>query len=150
MASAASERAWSTVVPHHPSGARQARRCIATGLGPLVRTELLTDALSVAAELVGNAIRHASALPGGVIRVAWQVRLADGVETVHLRVTDGGALTEPRVQPADDDATDGRGLSIVAALANRWGVDHDGGGQSVWADVSWPSRSRSTAAVVGD
>jgi two-component sensor histidine kinase len=150
VASAARERAWSVVVPHHPSGARQARRRLAAGLGSLVRTELLTDALSVAAELVGNAVRHASPLPGGVIRVAWKVQFGRGVETVHLRVTDGGALTEPRIQPANADATDGRGLSIVAALAERWGVDHEGGGQSVWAEVAWPSRARTAAAAVGD
>jgi two-component sensor histidine kinase len=138
------------VVPHHPSGARQARRRLAAGLGPLVRTELLTDALSVAAELVGNAVRHAAALPGGVIRVAWQVRFGPSVETVLVRVTDGGAHTQPRVQAADADATDGRGLSIVAALADRWGVDHDGDDQSVWAEVTWPSRARTSAAAVGD
>jgi hypothetical protein len=31
------------------------------------------------------------------------------------------------------DAICGRGLTIVAALAARWGVEPTGGGQSVWA-----------------
>jgi hypothetical protein len=34
------------------------------------------------------------------------------------------------------DSLDGRGLTIVAALADRWGVERDGLGQSVWAELS--------------
>lgn len=147
MSPSANVRAWNVVVPHHPRGAGEARGRIAARLAPLVRPELLTDALSVAAELVGNAVRHANALPGNVIRVAWRLRLAPGTETVEVRVTDGGATTEPSVRPPDTDSTDGRGLSIVAALADDWGVDRDGGGQSVWAEITWPSERRTTTAA---
>lgn len=151
MAMSATEPAWSVVVPHHPRGAGQARTHMAARLSSLVRPELLTDALAVAAELVGNAVRHANALPGDVIRVTWQVRFVAGAETVAVRVTDGGAATAPSVRRADSDAVDGRGLSIVAALADDWGVETDGAGQSVWADISWPSARRTTTGLaVGD
>src|SRR5262245_32501474 len=105
---------------------------MAAELGPVVRPQLLTDALAVASELIGNAVRHATALPGDVIRVTWHVRFHADVEVVGLRVTDGGAATEPRVCTVAEDATEGRGLSIVAALADEWGFDRDGLGQSVW------------------
>jgi two-component sensor histidine kinase len=100
-----------------------------------VRPDLLADAVSVAAELVGNAIRHATPLPGDVIRVAWRLRYVAGEQIVEIRVTDGGAATEPRVRDGGLEATDGRGLAIVAALAQRWGFERDGLGQSVWAEL---------------
>lgn len=147
MALTAAERAWCVVVPHHPRAAGQARSRLATEIGRVVRPELLADVVSVAAELVGNAVRHATPLPGGVIRVAWLVRLTADTQTVEVRVTDGGAGTEPRVRPHDSDSTDGRGLSIVAALAEHWGFERDGLGQSVWARITRPSRDRTTAAT---
>ena len=145
MALTAAERAWCVVVPHHPRGAGQARSRLAAEIGRVVRPELLADVVSVAAELVGNAVRHATPLPGGVIRVAWLVRLTADTQTVVIRVTDGGAGTEPRVQPHDSDSTDGRGLSIVAALAEHWGFERDGLGQCVWARITHPGRDRAAA-----
>ncbi len=147
MALTAAERAWCVVVTHHPRGAGQARTRLAAEIGRVVRPELLADVVCVAAELVGNAVRHATPLPGGVIRVAWLVRLTADTQTVEIRVTDGGASTEPRVRQYDSDSTDGRGLSIVAALAEHWGFERDGLGQSVWARITHPSRDRATAAI---
>ena len=147
MALTAAERAWCVVVPHHPRGAGLARSRLAAEIGRVVRPELLADAVSVAAELVGNAVRHATPLPGGVIRVAWLVRLTAETQTVEVKVTDGGAATEPRVQPYDSDSTDGRGLAIVAALARHWGFERDGLGQSVWARITYPTRDRTTVGT---
>lgn len=147
MALTAAERAWCVVVPHHPRGAGLARSRLAAEIGRVVRPELLADVVSVAAELVGNAVRHATPLPGGVIRVAWLVRLTADTQTVEIRVTDGGAGTEPRMRRPDSDSTDGRGLSIVAALAEHWGFEPDGLGQSVWARITHPSRDRATATT---
>lgn len=135
MSTTLTERSWCVVVPHHALGARMARHRLATELAGALRPALLADVVSVMAELVGNAVRHADPLPGGVVRVAWRLRPGDA-DVVELRVTDGGALAQPRIRPVDPDAVDGRGLSIVAALADRWGVERDGLGQSVWAEVS--------------
>jgi two-component sensor histidine kinase len=141
VAMALAERAWCVVIPHHPRGARIARQRLTTELHNAVHPTLLADAVAVLAELVGNAVRHASPLPGGVVRVAWRLRPAGSTaeidrDTVEVRVTDGGAAEQPRVRAVPTDAVDGRGLSIVAALADRWGVDRDGLGQSVWAELS--------------
>jgi anti-sigma regulatory factor (Ser/Thr protein kinase) len=128
------ERSWSVVVPHHARGARAARHRLATELAGAVPDTQLSDVIAVVGELVGNAIRHAEALPGGVVRVSWQ--LLPDAGSVRVRVTDGGAgQREPNARPAGPDAVDGRGLHIVAALASRWGVERDGLGQSVWAEV---------------
>lgn len=152
------ERAWTLVVPHHPSGARQARQRLAMELHGLVAPTLLGDVVAVVAELLGNAVRHAEPLPGGVIRLVFRVGStavdarsnADGsldvaidagssdAVYVLLRVTDGGSEAPPAAREATPDSVDGRGLAIVSALARRWGVEPDGEGQCVWAELGTP------------
>jgi anti-sigma regulatory factor (Ser/Thr protein kinase) len=105
-------------------------------LASIISQELLADAMAVVAELVGNAIRHARSLPGDVIRVAWRIHVEEGRHRLEVRVTDGGNDAEPRPRQVTLDSVDGRGLAIVAALADTWGVERDGLGQSVWAQVS--------------
>ncbi|WP_331461321.1 ATP-binding protein [Micromonospora tarapacensis] len=122
------------VVPQHASGARVARHRLAAELTGVVSPAVLADLVAVLAELVGNAVRHADPLPGGVVRVAWRVRTTPEGPQVRLQVTDGGAVGGPRIRPPDMAAADGRGLHIVNGLASSWGVARDGLGQSVWAD----------------
>ena len=133
MSTTIAERAWCVVVPHHPRGAHVARHRLADELESLVGADRLADAAAIAAELVGNAVRHAAPLPGDVIRVAWRL-LASG--DLEIRVTDGGSPAGPEVRVVGPDAIDGRGLTIVAALAERWGVERDGLGQCVWAAIA--------------
>ncbi|MFG1949570.1 ATP-binding protein [Micromonospora sp. NPDC048830] len=137
------------VVPHQATGARLARHRLADELGGLVSPVLLADLVAVLAELVGNAIRHADPLPGGVVRVAWRLRPVSGGQVVQLRVTDGGATVGPRLRAASPDAVDGRGLHIVAGLASRWGVDRDGLGQCVWAEFDPACADRPDLLVAG-
>ncbi|WP_207916360.1 ATP-binding protein [Micromonospora sp. KC723] len=122
------------VVPHHATGARVARHRLADELAEAVPATLLADLVAVLAELVGNAVRHADPLPGGVVRVAWRLRPTPAGPSVSIRVTDGGAVARPLMRVASPDAIDGRGLHIVSGLSSRWGVDRDGLGQSVWAE----------------
>jgi two-component sensor histidine kinase len=135
VATSITERAWCVVIPHHPQGAGLARHRIQAELVPLVPPEMLADVITVVAELVGNSIRHARPLPGDVVRVAWTSRYAGGDQIVEVRVTDGGAESVPHRRLLEVDSPDGRGIAIVEALAARWGVDRDGLGQSVWAEI---------------
>jgi anti-sigma regulatory factor (Ser/Thr protein kinase) len=127
------ERAWCVVVPHHPRGAHLARHRLSDELRSLVSEDQLADAVAVAAELVGNAVRHGAPLEGDVVRVAWRLLPEGGLE---IRVTDGGSPSGPQVRVVGPDAVDGRGLTIVAALASHWGVERDGLGQCVWATLA--------------
>ncbi|MGR6322766.1 ATP-binding protein [Micromonospora soli] len=138
------------VVPHHATGARLARHRLADELAGVVSPALLADLVAVLAELVGNAVRHADPLPGGVVRVAWRLR-ADpaGGQTVQLRVTDGGSASGPLMRPPNPDAVDGRGLHIVSGLASRWGVERDGLGQSVWAEFDPAAAPRPDLVAAG-
>ena len=137
------------VVPHHATGARLARHRLADELAEVVPPVLLADLVAVLAELVGNAVRHADPLPGGVVRVAWRLRSTADGQRVQLRVTDGGSASGPLMRAADPDAADGRGLHIVSGLASRWGVDRDGLGQSVWAEFDPVATTRSDLVVAG-
>jgi hypothetical protein len=42
----------------------------------------------------------------------------------------------PVRQPEDTDALDGRGLSLLEAIATSWGVNDDGLGKVVWFEVN--------------
>jgi anti-sigma regulatory factor (Ser/Thr protein kinase) len=144
------ERSWCVVVPHHPTGARLARHRIAAELADLIPAVLLADLVAVLAELVGNAVRHADPLPGGVIRVAWRLRETPDGRLAQVRVTDGGAGDgQPLMRTADPAAADGRGLHIVSGLASRWGVDRDGLGQSVWAEFDPAGTPRPDLVAAG-
>jgi len=133
VSSSVQSRTRSLSVPHDAAGARRARQLLANELREHLPPALLTDAVAVAGELLGNAVRHARPMPDGTIRLAWRLNEADGA--VVLFVTDGGSTTQPRPQAVPPDALDGRGLAIVSALSNAWGVERDETGQTVWAVV---------------
>ena len=92
------------------------------------------DAVLVVSELLSNAIRHARALPGANLQVAWAV--ANG--SVELAVSDGGAPTRPHIAHASVSSLGGRGLDIVEYLARTWGVRADAQGLTVWAVLPAP------------
>ena len=83
---------------------------------------MIGDAALVISELVGNAVRHASPLPGGALRVEWSLH----ADTVEISVTDGGSHAVPVAVHADEAAIGGRGLSIVEALSRTWGTRRAG------------------------
>jgi anti-sigma regulatory factor (Ser/Thr protein kinase) len=122
---------WSLVVSHDPRGARVGRQRFAASIAPLVPAALLGDAVAIVAELLGNAVAHANPLPGGVVELSWRV----DPPTIRVQVADGGSADAPSVLDASPDAVGGRGLAIVTALARRWGVEHDGATQCVWAEL---------------
>jgi len=90
----------------------------------------------IATELLGNAVLHARALDDGQLSIAWGV----GEHGVEIAVTDGGAPTHPIVAEPGSTDTSGRGLSIVATLAARWGVEQHDSSTTVWAVVPLTDR----------
>ncbi|WP_329385266.1 ATP-binding protein [Streptomyces sp. NBC_01351] len=95
-------------------------------------SELEGDALLVASELVTNAVRHAAAPRGREIETRY-VRLGNGV---RVEVHDTSPVP-PVVGDPDRDGDGGRGLYLVAAVADRWAVgERIGPGKRVWAELS--------------
>jgi two-component sensor histidine kinase len=91
------------------------------------------DAGLVLSELISNALRHATPLPGSLVEVSWG--LSD--DCVEVAVSDGGGPTVPRINKPAANALGGRGLGIVDRLSLHWGVytRQDGAETTVWATL---------------
>jgi hypothetical protein len=63
-----------------------------------------------------------------------RVILERGVDFVRVEVRDGSTI-RPALRNHGLDATTGRGLALVSQLADSWGVDVDGAGKVVWAQL---------------
>ncbi|MDL4773576.1 MULTISPECIES: ATP-binding protein [Thermomonosporaceae] len=129
-------RASSVVLlPHAPSSVAVARKRLSSELvASGVFESVVDDASVIISELLSNALRHARPLPSGQIRVSWTRR----DDLLEVEVSDGGAMTEPRRGPGTLSSLGGRGLGIVEALSEGWGVRHDNGSTTVWAVLRAP------------
>ncbi|WP_435608764.1 ATP-binding protein [Streptomyces sp. C10-9-1] len=118
-------------------GARLGRLLVAAWL----RSRELPDgvaeaAVQITAELCANAATHGR-VGGRNVRLAVQV----SGDRLRVEVTDtrGGEL--PRPGPAAPEAESGRGLLLVAAFADRWGVEQGPvPRKTVWAELDLPQR----------
>ncbi|MEO6702524.1 MAG: ATP-binding protein [Jatrophihabitantaceae bacterium] len=122
-------------VRHAPSSAAVARRSVHTAFRRAgMPDDDAFDASLIANELVANAVRHATALPSGHLAVEWVLDSA----SYTVSVTDGGSSSEVTPRETDPHDISGRGLMIVAALAQDWGVssttsERGTGTTTVWA-----------------
>ena len=121
-----------------PRGARLARLFVAHCLntwGHPYDSQVNETLTLITAELCANAVQH-----GRVPGRDFHVRLATEAGGGRLRVEVSDARAERRpaaAVPADPDgeSESGRGLLLVAALADDWGVTdrRSGPGKTVWA-----------------
>ncbi|MEU2673144.1 ATP-binding protein [Streptomyces sp. NPDC007164] len=90
------------------------------------------DVLLCVSELVTNALLH-GVPPGRGFRLRIRLEPADG--TLRIEVHDSG---DGEVRAADSwaasDEEGGRGLLLVAALADKWGVGERNPGKVVWCE----------------
>lgn len=87
--------------------------------------ELREDASLIASELVANAVEHA--LTGCRLRVTLDER------GLTVAVRDYRRTTLPRQHAVDPTARRGRGLQVIAALAETWSATPHRDGKTVWA-----------------
>ncbi|MCX5227245.1 ATP-binding protein [Streptomyces sp. NBC_00233] len=119
-----------------PRGARLARLLAVAWMRdhevPYGVTETATQ---IVAELAANAAATHGRVAGRSFRLALLYR----PDALRVEVTDtrGGEL--PRTQPARPEGDSGRGLLLVEALADRWGVERGPvPRKTVWAEVALP------------
>jgi len=120
------------MLPYTASSVGVARRRLIGDLAKAgVYETTACDAGLVLSELISNALRHATPLPGSLVKVSWG--LSD--ECIELAVSDGGGPTVPMINKPAANALGGRGLGIVDRLSLRWGVYtlQDGSQTTVWA-----------------
>ncbi|MGN6607079.1 MAG: ATP-binding protein [Jatrophihabitans sp.] len=122
-------------VHHDPASAAVVRHELAAELSQFrVEQGCIDDAVLVASELVGNAIRHGIPVTEGSTSGRIDVRWDILDDALVIKVEDGSAA-EPRRREAGDRQPDGRGLAIVEAHAADGGVDRTDRGKCVWARI---------------
>jgi anti-sigma regulatory factor (Ser/Thr protein kinase) len=88
----------------------------------------LETAILLTSELVSNALLHA--------RTEVDLRLVMAASGVRVEVHDSGVRQPPASPaPAPLEATTGRGLMMVDALAQSWGVDGTVDGKTIWFEL---------------
>ena len=115
-------------LPMHPSAAASGRMlvreaCTAWAVPP----DVCETAEMVASELVSNAVEHAHTTSRLTITYTGAV--------VRVSVRDYRPTPIPRPRPIDIGAHRGRGLHLVAALAQAWSVDRHPDGKTIWASL---------------
>lgn len=120
-----------TVVPAQPSRASTVRRAVAAHLTSLPLTsEQLDNAVLATGELFANAVRHGSSDSGDTVTVAVERTGHD----VRVTVADRSPAL-PWLRVAEVAEESGRGLALVAALSDDWGIAGPAPGttgKSVW------------------
>ena len=113
-------------MPHASREARMAARVVLEDWD--VPAPVVDDALLVISELVTNAVRHAGTTS--------TLELELGQTGMQLRVAlADGSTARPRPRRAGTAAEDGRGMAILAALSDRWGIEPHLHGKRVWWEV---------------
>ncbi|HVB27214.1 MAG TPA: ATP-binding protein [Mycobacteriales bacterium] len=104
-----------------------ARRAVSDVLGAWSATAVDT-ALLLVSELVTNAVQHG----GSDVTLDVQPMAPD---RVRIGVSDGLPGAVPVVRWQDDNAEGGRGMLVVACLADAWGIDVSADRKSVWFEI---------------
>ncbi len=122
-----------------PEGLAEARAALRQALGDWELTEIADDVELAAGELLVNVLLHTE---GGAV-LTLEV-LPDPVRRVRLSVQDRSSVW-PRRRTPGEAATSGRGLLMIDALAQRWGVEPRGDGKAVWCEFGPAAGARTTA-----
>jgi anti-sigma regulatory factor (Ser/Thr protein kinase) len=122
--------------PCAPDSAARARRYAHTACHSWSRDDLCDAVELVASELVANAVRHA--------HTSVRLSLQPTPSGVLVEVADDSPRLPERRDPGLFDET-GRGLWLIDAMSNRWGVVREQPGKRVWAELTRTGTSGSLA-----
>ena len=86
------------------------------------------DAALLVSELVANVVDHVRG------EASFTLELTVAGDWLRLSVADGSAI-RPVVRELEDGAARGRGMQLVASIADRWGVEEHEGGKRVWLEL---------------
>ncbi|WP_316754334.1 SpoIIE family protein phosphatase [Streptomyces herbicida] len=123
-----SDRVAQWQVPSDPAAVSEIRASVTRQLAQWELEELTFTTELVLSELVTNAIRYG--------REPIRVRLLLD-RTLICEVYDG-STTSPHLRYATTTDEGGRGLFLVAQLAERWGTRYISGGKVIWAEQTLP------------
>ncbi|HUR03708.1 MAG TPA: ATP-binding protein [Nonomuraea sp.] len=115
------EACWD--LPAIPETVGRARRLVRETLTAWELSNLADDMTTVISEVVTNAVVHA--------RTSMTLSLHRQGRSVRAEVADRSTAWPTRL-PVGPDDEHGRGLAIVAAYSERWGVDPSSDGKTIW------------------
>ncbi|MFJ3886223.1 ATP-binding protein [Streptomyces rubrogriseus] len=106
------------------------RREARAHLGVWGLQDLVDEAQLCVSELVANVITH--------VGVGTPTKLTVQLNGPFLRIEvhDPEARALPKVVAADFEAEGGRGMALVGAVADRWGVQLDADGKVTWCELA--------------
>lgn len=119
-------------LPSRPRSAAITRRLARSVLLLWALPQLGETVEQLVSELVGNAVRHTGARTFGL-------RMQRRRGWVRVEVRDPSRAL-PCLLPVSGLDTNGRGLTLVNKLADRWGVDLLPFGKSTWFELRAPDR----------
>ncbi|MFE7651311.1 SpoIIE family protein phosphatase [Streptomyces bottropensis] len=122
-------RTWQ--LPADPAAVAGARRSASEQLTAWGLTELEFATELIVSELVTNAIRYGAP--------PIQLRLVRA-DALICEVSDGSS-TAPHLRRARTFDEGGRGLLLVAQVAERWGSRHTSAGKTIWAEQALPDEA---------
>jgi anti-sigma regulatory factor (Ser/Thr protein kinase) len=113
------------------TSAHEARRFVSDAITGAPRDVCDSVAL-IASELATNSVRHAAS--------AFEIRIERFPDRIRIEVEDDGRGVPVVKSPGPQD-TSGRGLQIVTALADEWGIipKSEPPGKTVWVTIALPS-----------
>ena len=110
-----------------PQAVTAARRFVREALSGEV-AELIDAAELMTSELTSNCVRHAG--------TGFDVSVRAG-EEIRVEVRDGGGGRPRPLSPGPEESS-GRGLMIVEAMSDSWGVEPGEEGKTVWFTLARP------------
>lgn len=119
---------YSETLPRHPKSARRARLLVTAALHTWGLPLLIDSGILLVSELVSNAVEHTRS---SGIRVA--VRRPEPGR-VRIAVTDRSRWRPSPLNASSQDEK-GRGLAVVEAIADRWGITPLPWGKQVWVEL---------------
>ncbi|GII78216.1 hypothetical protein Sru01_31980 [Sphaerisporangium rufum] len=108
-----------------PESVATARAFVRERLGPA--DPVLDEVVLLVSEVVTNSVIHSGSRDGGPVTLA--LSRVDGA--VHVEVLDCGSEDGPRIRD-DPHGEGGRGMILLDAIAETWGVHRDRGGSLLW------------------
>ncbi|MFE3517508.1 SpoIIE family protein phosphatase [Streptomyces sp. NPDC059166] len=129
VGSASAPRLHQYIHQADPQGLSEARSIVRQALADWDLAALADDAELVTGELLVNVLLHTE---GGAV-LTLEV-LPEPVRRIRLSVQDRSSVW-PRRRTPGETSTSGRGLLLLDAVAERWGIEPRGEGKAVWCEI---------------
>lgn len=109
------------------------RRWLRTQLNDWQQPTIIEDVMLAATEVITNAVRHGSKGPADIVTVAIELCGND----LRVNVTDSSTML-PMLRDVSPLEEGGRGLRLLGALTESWGVhvEREGAGKTVWFTIA--------------